>query len=270
MKIRRIVAGGVCLAVVAGWVTLALAQNALAGLGVNEPQAKQDIVYALTNGRVDVYPARKALKAATPVVRVALVKAAMTWAKAYTESAAFKADYDRQRAEAAPTAPAKRSVDAELAKQKAEQLKSIADMRQNIAKMPANMRPEMEAMAKQLEAQAARTNSDPQMASMMRQGLEMQIADEQARYRESVARHDQRFPADPKQLIAARLREFLETSKNVDFKATLVTADGRQRFQNPEYEEKSSEWKLCYRAGQEAVGVAREFAQGWLRSIEGK
>ena len=261
---------GVCVAVMAGCVAAVAAQNALSSLGVEEAQAKRDVVYALENGRVNVYPARAAFKAAAPAARAAFVTAAMTWAKAYTQSAAFKADYEKQRAQAAPKPPAARNADAELAKQKAERNKGLEEMKKNLDKMPPEMRAEMAKTIKQLEAQSASQDADPQFAAMMRQGAEMQVAGEQKQYQESLARHEKKFPANPNVLIAQRLREFLAVSKDVDFNAKLVPAGGKQRFENPAYEAKSSEWKLCYRAGKDAVEAGRTFAASWLASLEGK
>lgn len=270
MRIRNIAGRALCLALVAGWAAIVLGQNALATLGVQESQAKRDMVYALTGGNVNVYPARAAFKAAAPAARAALVKTAMAWAKAYTESPAFKTEYDAMRAQAAPRMPKKRNVDEELAKQKAERAKSIEETKKNLDKMPANVRAQMESTIKQLEADNAKRDADPAFAAMMRQGLEMQIAAEQSDYQESVARHEKRYPADPKVQIATRLREFLAVSKDVDFGAKLVPRGDRQRFENPAYEAQSSNWKLCFRAGREAVGAARETAQAWLAAIEGK
>lgn len=39
-------------------------------------------------------------------------------------------------------------------------------------------------------------------------------------------------------------------------------------FADPGLEDKSSEWKLCYRAGREAVDAAREAAKAWITEIE--
>lgn len=270
MRIRGIVAGGLCLAATGGFAAILFAQGALAGLGVQESQAKRDIVDALTYGNVDVHPARGAFKAAAPAARAALVKTAMTWARAYTESPAFRTEYEQQRAQAAPRPPKNRNVDDELARQKADRLKGIEDAKKNVEKMPANMRAQMETMIRQMEAENAKRDADPKFAAMMRQGLEMQIAAELKEHQESVARHQKRFPADSKVLIAGRLREFLEVSKDVDFGAKLVPAGPRQRFENPAYEAKSSNWKLCYRAGRDAVGSAREFAQAWVAALDGK
>lgn len=255
-------------AAAAAWIAVQ-AQGSLTGLGVSEVSAKRDVVPSLTGGYVSVYPAARAFKAATPATRATLVKAAIAWAKAYTESAAFKAEYEKARLADTPAPPkTKGTVDDELAAQRAERQKSLEEMKKNVAKMPANMRPQMEQTIKQTEAQFAKMDADAKMAGLMRQGLEAQRANDQKAYQDRVRAFEKSFPADPRALIARRLQEFLTTSADVDFNAKLVPAGSKQRFADPKLEEKSAEWKLCYRAGKEPVAAAREAAQAWLAALK--
>jgi hypothetical protein len=262
----------VAVVVLAGTVGLGIgawAQGALGPLGVNEPAARGGLVNALARGDVPVYMAAKAFRAALPATRAAFVKTAISWARTYSESASFKADYDKQRAADVPTPPRfKGSVDEELAAQRAERLKGVEDARKNLATLPANLRPQMATMVKQMEEQNAKIDHDAQMQAMLRQGIETQRANDTKAYEQSVQQHDARFPADPRALIARRLREFLDLSKDVDFGAKLVPAGSKQRFADVRYEEKPDQWKLCYRAGRDAVTAAREAAQTWLAAIK--
>jgi hypothetical protein len=75
--------------------------------------------------------------------------------------------------------------------------------------------------------------------------------------------NEDRYPADPQKLIKRRLEEFLEISESVDFDAKLHGSS----FANAEYEAKSDKWKMCYRAGKEVIGAAREEAQTWLKEL---
>jgi hypothetical protein len=258
----------VAIATATACAAIALAQTALAGLGLDEARTRQDVLYALSQGNVNVYPAVKAFKAATPAVRVTLVTGVLGWVKAYTQSPAFKTEYDRQRQSNAPTPPKfKGTVDEELAAQRAEQQKGIDESRKSLAQMPADMRAQMEATIKQMEAQTAAMNKDPQMQAMLRQGIEMQRSEKQKAYERDVEAHAKRFPADPRVLVARRLQEFLDVSKDVDFAAKLVPAGTKQRFADPRYESKPGEWKLCYRAGKDVTDAARQFAQAWLAEL---
>jgi hypothetical protein len=245
-----------------------LAQSALADLGLSEATTKADVNSWLSSGYLNVSGAAKSFKAAAPAARVVLVKGLMAWAKAYTESAAFKADYDKRRQADTPTPPlVVGTVDDELARQRAERQKSVDEMKKGLAQMTPEMRKSMEETIKQVEASYRKADSDPQMVALTRQMIELQRASEQDAYKKRVAAHEQRFPPNPKTLVARRLQEFLDVSKDVDFTAKLVLAGSKMRFADPRYEEKPPAWKLCYRAGRDVVTAAREAAQAWLKAL---
>jgi len=103
--------------------------------------------------------------------------------------------------------------------------------------------------------------------ALTRQMVELQRPDEQEAYQKRLEAHAQRFPPTPKTLIARRLQEFLDLSKDVDFDAKLVPAQSTMRFADPGYEEKPPTWKLCFRTGREGVAAAREAAQAWLKAL---
>ena len=103
--------------------------------------------------------------------------------------------------------------------------------------------------------------------ALTRQTVELQRAGEQEAYQKRLEAHERRFPSNPKTLIARRLQEFLDLSKDVDFDAKLVPAGSKMRFAGPRYEEKSPEWKLYDRAGRDVVASAREVAQAWLKAL---
>ena len=84
---------------------------------------------------------------------------------------------------------------------------------------------------------------------------------------------DKAFPADSRALVASRLKNFLDETKDVAFEATLVDAgpDGRPKkkvFADAALEAKSAQWKLCFRAGKPATDAARAFAQKWLTDLQ--
>jgi Skp family chaperone for outer membrane proteins len=245
-----------------------VAQGALGGLGVSETTGKGIVNGWLDSGYLNLTPAAKSFRAATPAGRASLAKNAVAWAKAYTESPAFKTWYDQRRKEDLPTPPeVKGSVDDELARQSAERKKSLEEMKKNVAQMAPEMRKAMEAAVKESEAANRKLETDPQMVAMMRQGIESERAANQERYQQRLASHERRFPANPNTVIARRLQEFLDISKTVDFDAKLVPAGKLMRFANPEYEEQKPLWKLCYRTGRDAVSAARESAQAWLKTL---
>jgi hypothetical protein len=250
------------------WAGVLLAQSALAGLGVSDAAGRHMVDGWLESGDINASPAAKAFKAAAPASRATLVKNAIAWAKTYTESPAFKADYEKRRREARPSPPeVKGTVDEEMARQSAERQKAINEMKQNISQMAPEMRKAMEGAIKEAEANNKKLDTDPQMVSMLRKGLEAQRAAEQEEHKGRLAAWEKRWPADSKALVARRLQEFLDISKNVDFDAKLVPAGKLMRFADPRYEEEPPTWKLCFRVGRDATAAAREAAQAWLKAL---
>lgn len=88
-------------------------------------------------------------------------------------------------------------------------------------------------------------------------------------YNEQLAEWKQNYPATGREMVKRRLNEFLRESADVDFDAKLVRKGNKMRFVNEQYEdEKSGEWKLCYRAGKAPVEKARAFAKQWLAELK--
>ncbi|HYH07241.1 MAG TPA: hypothetical protein VEK11_09320 [Thermoanaerobaculia bacterium] len=117
--------------------------------------------------------------------------------------------------------------------------------------------------------QAFRNDYKPEEPGTEGSAEDLQYAREQ--YKEAVAEWKREYPATGKEMVRRRLREFLKESADVDYSAKLVRREGKMRFVNETYEdEKSGEWKVCYRAGKEPVEKARTFAKAWLAELEGK
>jgi hypothetical protein len=260
------------LVLVTAGVAIAVAQTSLSKFGVNLSELKPQVVDSLRHGFLPVYPNSKAYHAASVAARVAFVNDAMAWAKAYTETPAFKADYDKQRAAARPTAPeAKGSADDQYSKYLAEQRKGLEEMKKNVALMTPDMQKQMQPVIKQMEESIEKTSKDPQMASMMKNGYTQQAQSDQEEYKKDVARYETEFPADPEVLIASRLKEFIALCNDVNFDAKLTgDGGGRMRFADQQYESKSDRWKQLYRAGKEPTDAARVFAANWLKQLGAK
>ncbi|HEY2860340.1 MAG TPA: hypothetical protein VGJ21_18105 [Terracidiphilus sp.] len=266
---RRLSLGLVTLAA-AGAVVL-VAQSKLADFGLNPNQIKPNLVESFRGGYLPAYPDRKAYHAASTAARVAFVKDTLAWVKAFTESPAFKADYEKKRDEGRPSAPeAKGSADDQYSKMLADQKKSMEQMKKQISQMSPDMQKQMQPVLQQMQAAIDKSANDPQMAASMKSAIAQGAQNEGARHQEDLAKYDKEFPADPRLLIALRLHEFLDETKDLDFNAKLVGTGGSMRFASPAFESKSDRWKLCFRAGKEPTEAARAFATDWLGQLEGK
>jgi hypothetical protein len=141
-------------------------------------------------------------------------------------------------------------------------------MKANVAKMPPETRAQMAIVIKQLEDNFEKQKNDPQTAATMKQMIAGSAAANQKESQQELVKYEQRYPADPKVLIASRLHQFLDLTKDMHWDAKLVPAGGgKMMFADPKLESKSSEWKICFRAGKDAVDAARSFANDWLKQL---
>ncbi len=77
-------------------------------------------------------------------------------------------------------------------------------------------------------------------------------------------KNEKLYPSDPTEMVKQRLQDFLVVSKTVDFDAEVSNG----MFTKKEYERKSAQWKMCYRAGKEVVEAAQTEAIKWLQELE--
>lgn len=252
-------------AVVAG---TAHAQNPLTQLGLDEPRARSHAT-ALVLGQTQPSwmdgTAKQMFKAMPASARATVTTALWAWAKNYLNSAAFRAEYAKEREAMKPAEPTfQGTVDDELKKLQDEQTKSLAELRRNVLPtLPASERAAFEAQLKQQEEMM----KNPEMVAVMKTSFEQQRIAARAEYERRVKQWEADYPADSRLLVARRLREFLDVCADVDFAAPTNLVNNRQVFANPAYESKPAQWKECYRAGREPTTAARQAATAWLREI---
>ncbi|MDD8012073.1 MAG: hypothetical protein PHX05_01165 [Acidobacteriota bacterium] len=265
---KTIVFVGILFFCLSGAASVYGGDDVLAKLNLSPAAAKEDVLDSLTSGSVYNEAAMKAFKMLPAPSRAALVTAGLGWIKTYAASAEFADAYGKFREKEKPQPPAPRpSADDEIKKMKADTEKSIAEMRKNMAAMDAETKKTMEGVIKEMRAQMVRME-EPGQRDLMRQMTEMSVAEDKQRHENELKEWEQRYPADSRALIKKRIHDFLAASADVDFSAKLEPRGDKMIFAREEYEEKSPEWKLCYRAGKEATEAARAFARNWLTELE--
>ncbi len=256
-----------------GFSMLENAKDVMKQLGIPEEEARNYIWWSLS-GNTFSYPGTQQVKKTPVSERAAMVQQICAFAKSYSESDAFRQKYLEQREGSKPIPPEKpEPVEEMRARLKKDMEKSIQETEKAIESMPAEHHEMMRANIAMLKEQA-KSYDDPNnpmfskdMEEMMKQSYEMQMAE----HKKGVAEWEQNNPTDPKPMVKRWLEEFLEQSKDVDFKAALIEGEnGRMLFAKREYEMKSTNWKLCYRAGKESVDAARGYVKGWLDELNKK
>jgi hypothetical protein len=243
--------------------------DVLSQLGITPDAAREAIGTIVTAGVYNPGLPAQALKALPPATRAQAATAGVAWVKSYVNSPEFKRQYAQVKLHHKPEAPTwTLTPEQEVQKSEEEQKQQMAESRQAIANLPAEQRKAMEEALKQAADMAAKMNT-PELRKMKRDGIKAQRADETREYQTALAKWQQDYPDDPKPVVVKRLKEFLALSADVDYNATLKTTNGRSVFENPAYQSKSAQWKLCFRAGREATTAARAAVQAWLTELGG-
>ena len=242
-------------------------------LGSNMTEAQEAIFSMFSGGQVYMIGESEVFKAAGAQARAAMVTAVIGVARAYTGTADFArryADYREQQKPEAGTAPPA-SADAMNAQMRKSLEDAIAGMEKAAKSMP-QMKKEFDAQIADMRKQMAEMGKDKEANAQMDAALKQGAVYQAEAHKQALAKWEKEYPADPKPLIAQRLREFLALSATVDFTAKVSkqgTEDPKLKFDNPAYEQKDPQWKYLYRAGKPAVDAARSAAQEWLKALGG-
>jgi flagellar biosynthesis GTPase FlhF len=245
--------------------------DALASLKINPTDAAGAALDMLRTGSAYHQQAFETFKALAAGDRAAVVKSGLAWIRSYTASSAFASEYAAFRDGHKPELPeAVPTLEEYFARQKKDLEAQAAESRKTMEAVDSETKKAMEAAYKQMRDQILSMEKDADQRNIIAEILEMQRAERQNQYTEKLAAWNRDFPEDPETLISARIREFLEMSADVDFSAKLVDNNGILIFENEDYEARSQDWKLCYRAGKEATAAARAFLEKWLGELEGE
>ncbi len=266
----KLVAAACVMAVVTGGALWAQA-DVFTRLGANETEAKNQIFSSFSGGSVSPYGTADVFKTAAADARVSMVKSVIAFARTYSTSPDFAKRYGTYREGQKPSAPEPQKTGDQLrAEQRKAMEEAIANAKKMAVQMP-SMKADMDKMVKDFTEQLAQIGKDKEATAAMDQMLKQAGEMQQTEYKNDLAAWEKKYPVDPKPMIVARLKTFLDLSATVDFAATtaLDPRDKKQKFTNKAYEAKNSQWKMMYRAGKPAVDAAREAAQEWLKAIGG-
>lgn len=257
--------------VIAALATPAVAVGAdiLAQLGIAPEVAREAIGGVISGGVYNPGLPAQAFKQLPPAARVQAVTAGVAWVKAYVSSAEFTRQYAQVRQNHRPEAPAwELTPEQELQKAEDDQRQQREQSQQAIAALPPEKRKAMEDALRNAADLTAKMDT-PEARQKRLDAIKVDRAEQTNAYNAAVAQWRQDYPDDPRSLVAKRLREFLQLSADVDYSATLTSNGSTFAFENPAYQAKSSQWKLCYRAGREATAAARAAVQAWLTELGG-
>ena len=244
------------------------AQDHLATLGISEGRAKEAVFDSFISDAVSIAGKPAAFLALAPAARVALVNYALTLSRTFVESEDFKRRYaDHREANGPDPIPEGQSADAIFAKQRAGFEAQVAEMRKLFDQITPEQRATLEEGWKDMREQLDAMEKGEKRKEI--EALLKDQRDQQVRSREAAMKElEKTYPADPRTLVAMRLRHFLEVTRDVSYDAQLVDKDKKRVFADPALEAKPAEWKMAFRAGKPATDAARAFAQKWVADLQ--
>jgi hypothetical protein len=243
-------------------------QDHLATLGISEGRAKEAVFDSFMSDAVSIAGKPAAFVAMPPAARVALVNFTLTLARTFVESDDFKRRYaDHREANGPDPLPEGQTADAIFAKQRAGFENQVAEMRKLFDQITPEQRATLEEGWKNMREQLDDMEKGPR-----RKEIETMINEQRAALvasrNEALKEFEKRYPADPRALVALRLRHFLDVTGDVAYDAPLVEKNKQRVFADAALEAKPGEWKMAFRAGKPATDAARTFAQKWLNDLQ--
>lgn len=265
---RRVTTGTIVAAITVG-ATLT-GQGVTSQLGITEGRAKEAVFDSFVSGAVSFAGKAEVFTAAPPSVRVAMVTAATTLARAFVESDEFKRRYaDHREANGPDPLPAEQTADQVLARQRAGFEQQVEALRKQFVDdaITPEQRTTLEEGFEAMRARFTEMEKGPRKVELEGM-LKSQRAEQVTAHTAATKEFEAIYPANPRALVAMRLRRFLDVTSDVDFAASLVAQDKKLKFADPAFEAKPNAWKMCFRAGKPATDAARAFARNWLADLE--
>lgn len=265
MEFTRLVVAALAVSV----ATLAAQPNDIfSTLGTTSDLGHSAIVASFATGNVSLVGERSVFKAASPELRATIVRGVIAAARAYAGTADFAMRYTRFRESQRPEREVvPQNGEEALAAQK-KQLEDVIRQAEKAAEsLPPDAREKLAHNISYTRQQLELLNEDAEHRAAVDKAARENAREVEAEFLRRDAEYAAEYPADPKLLIARRLRAFLELSATVDFSARLVEKEKRMRFLDPALEAKPREWKMLFRAGKPAIDAARAAAEEWLTAL---
>lgn len=241
----------------------------LTTLGTTWREVQDNVFSSVATGVPAAGAERAAFKAAAPEQRAAMVKGVAAIARTFVASHEFARRYALYREAQKPrrSAAARTGDEARTQQQEAIEL-AVKQALANAGQMPPESRAQLEASIADMRRQIAELNADPAYRAQVDAAAASAAADDDADLARKLAVFESEFPEQVNELVRRRLRHFLLACGEVDFEARLEPGAGNtMRFIDAAHERRSSEWKMCYRAGRPAVAAARAAAAEWLKAL---
>jgi hypothetical protein len=158
------------------------------------------------------------------------------------------------------------TLDEAVKKQIDEMLASVESSKQMATKVDAKTAAAILDAVKKQEEQIR----SPEFARALREGLEMERAAKMESAGHSNRDAIAKYPVNPDEIFARRLREFLNATADMNFSARTIHLTGGPdgiEFVDPADRARQTTWQMAVIVGREATTAARAAAEAWLKDI---
>ncbi|UYQ92604.1 hypothetical protein MKQ68_21210 [Chitinophaga horti] len=270
VNVMVITAWSLSVGVLLSFKTSPLYEDVWAQLGLSKVKASNSIKESFLNGYLQYYSARNFRNIATGN-REGVTRDLLAYTKEYVQGEEFRNAYLEYRNNQKPKEPVlPQTPEAVRAKYIADTKAAIENLEKtlkavNDAEMKKSLNESLE-MFKQNLSDAEKNKSE--LLNLMIEGEKSGYEYKKQTYANDLAAWENTYPASPNGYIKQRLQEMLDATEGVDYNAQLVVKGDKKYFVNKAYENKSSNWKMAFRAGKEVTATARAFAQAWLKELK--
>lgn len=238
-------------------------------LGISQQQGAENIRNSFMSGYLELYGVKNAKNIATGN-RAAVAKDLMMYSKKFVNDPAFKKSYDNERMASKPIAPETKNFSKEeIRKEKIEEVHQWKKKSEAlILKMPQLEKDMKKTMEEYNKLLADYKNPENKMIEAFYQAKIRTQKEELEKHEKRMKEWEVNYPVSYKPRIRKQLEKYLQLANTVDFDAALTEKNGKKYFTKREYESKSDDWKMIFRAGKEVYQVTRPFAEAWLKELE--
>lgn len=248
-----------------------LADDIWKQLGITKNEATNSIRESFFYNYLQYYQAKN-FKNIASGNREAVAKDLLEYTKQYINSPEFKKAYESYRQTVKPIEPEykKERTKEEVQKEELERLqKTIKDNEETIKTLTGDVKKGFQ-QAVDEQKKMLKDYQDPKnkMWEFMAQGDANENKYKKEQYNRDIEKWQKDLPVNPTLIIKQRLEKFLKETEGIDYSAELKDRYNKKVFVNPDYERKSREWKMGFRAGKNVTEPARTFVQKWLSELK--
>jgi len=245
-----------------------LADDFFKQLGISKTSADEKITGSILGGYLDGYGVSN-IKNIALGNRSTVVKNLLAYTKQYVNSSAFIKEYNAKK-EAAKPKEVKVQTPEEMRTQMIDLYKkSVTETEASIKKADEATKKyfvtALDAAKKQLKEAEDPNNK---YISSYKKNYDQMVKSAASSYQSQIAQWQKEYPDNHLLFVKGRLQVFMNETSDIDFDAQLTEKNGKKYFVNREYEYKGYRWKMCFRAGKNALSTARALVQQWIDEIK--